>query len=65
MPGIYQTGAIEIYKTQGADAVEGMLIMSFDELISEGYLVIENGTVREGYNHPQPTALSLRITRSK
>ena len=35
-PGLYETGAIKMYEEQGAAAIEGMLITSWDELKERG-----------------------------
>lgn len=43
--GLYQTGAIALYDEQGAEAVEGMLIKSWDELVAEGAVHVDNGNV--------------------
>ena len=47
VPGFYETGALEIYKTQGKDAVVDMLLMSYDEMVENGYITVENGVVTE------------------
>lgn len=49
--GLYQTGAIALYNEQGAEAVEGMMIKSWDELIAEGTIYVENGEV-SSYKNP-------------
>ncbi len=41
--GLYQTGAIALYDEQGAEAVEGMMIKSWDELVAEGVVHVEDG----------------------
>lgn len=43
--GLYQTGAIALYEEQGADAIEGMMIKSWDELLADGTVIVENGVV--------------------
>lgn len=43
--GLYQTGAIDLYNEQGADAIEGMVIKSWDELIAENIIRVDNGTL--------------------
>ena len=43
--GLYQDGAIEIYKEQGIDAIKGMQIMSWDYLIANGYITIVDGVM--------------------
>lgn len=43
--GLYQTGAIDLYNEQGADAIEGMMIKSWDELLADGTVGVENGVV--------------------
>lgn len=46
--GLYETGAIALYKEQGAEAIEGMVIKSWDELVSSGEIIVENGNVLIG-----------------
>ena len=46
--GLYQPGAIELYSTGGLDAVQGMLITSWDDLVSSGALVVQDGKVNVG-----------------
>ena len=48
IPGLYQTGAIAKYESEGAAAIEGMMIKSWDELVAEGSIVIDNGAVYAG-----------------
>lgn len=45
IPGLYQTGAIAKYESEGAAAIEGMMIKSWDELVDEGVIHVENGEV--------------------
>jgi hypothetical protein len=51
--GLYQTGAIALYNEQGADAIEGMLVMSWDELVDYGYMTVTDG---ELYHTPTSAA---------
>lgn len=46
--GLYQTGSIALYKEQGAEAIKDMLIMSWDEMVSSGAIVINNGVMSVG-----------------
>jgi hypothetical protein len=46
--GLYQTGAIALYEEQGAEAVEGMMITPWDELVQNGTIVVEDGVVSVG-----------------
>ena len=49
IPGLYETGAIEIYKTQGKEGIKDMLIISWDMLLtSETFYVNDNAI-----SHPQ------------
>lgn len=43
--GLYQAGAIALYEEQGAEAVDGMMIKSWDDLLAEGVVHVENGSV--------------------
>lgn len=43
--GLYQTGAIALYEEQGADAIEDMMITSWDELLANGTVHVEDGVV--------------------
>ena len=45
IPGLYETGAIAKYESEGAAAIEGMMIKSWDELVAEGSIIIDNGVV--------------------
>ena len=47
-PGLYQTGAIALYEEQGASAVDGMMITSWDELLASGAIVVKDGAVSVG-----------------
>ena len=49
--GLYQTGAIALYEEQGASAIEGMLIKSWDELLADGTVHVENGLFYTSYNY--------------
>ena len=42
--GLYQSGAINLYNTEGVTAVDGMLISSWEKLIAEG-LIVQDGNV--------------------
>ncbi len=42
-PGLYQTGAIEKYLDEGAAAIEGMLIKSWQQLLDEDVVQVEDG----------------------
>ena len=44
-PGLYQTGAIALYNEQGAEAIEGMLITPWDELVGNSAIAVNNGVV--------------------
>lgn len=46
--GLYQTGAIALYEEQGADAIEGMLITPWDELVQSSAIAVDNGAVSVG-----------------
>lgn len=50
--GLYQTGAIALYNEQGAEAIEGMMIKSWDELVDSGAIVIEDGVMSIGMVMP-------------
>ena len=43
--GLYETGAIALYEEQGAGAIEGMMIKSWDDLVAEGTVHVEDGVV--------------------
>ena len=43
--GLYQTGAIALYEEQGTSAIEGMMIKSWDELLADGIVHVEDGVV--------------------
>lgn len=43
--GLYQTGAIALYDEQGLKAIEGMMIKSWDELLTEGVVHVNDGGV--------------------
>lgn len=42
-PGLYQTGAIALYEEQGAEAIEGMMITSWEDLEASGIIAISEG----------------------
>lgn len=48
--GLYQTGAIALYEEQGAEAIEGMMIKSWDDLLAEGIIHVGNGVVYTNYD---------------
>ena len=50
--GLYQTGALALYKERGIDAIKDMQITSWDELILSGAIVVENGAVSVGTIRP-------------
>ena len=50
--GLYQTGAVARYEAEGADAISDMLITSWDELVSSGAIVINDGSIELGYILP-------------
>jgi hypothetical protein len=49
-PGLYQTGAIALYEEQGAEAVEGMMVTSWDELLADGVVHVEDGVVYSNFD---------------
>ena len=49
-PGLYQTGAIALYEEQGASAVDGMMTMSWDELLANDAVHIEEGVVSTNFD---------------
>ena len=58
-PGLYQTGAIALYEEQGAEAIEGMMITSWDDLLANGTVHVDNGVVHTNYdNSTYPNASS-------
>ena len=46
VPGLYQTGAIALYEEQGADAISGMLLKSWDELLANGTVTVTDGVIK-------------------
>lgn len=48
VPGLYEAGAIALYKSAGATAIESMLITSWGELVLNGLVVQEDTTLVEG-----------------
>lgn len=44
-PGLYETGAIALYEEQGTEAIEGMMITSWDELLANEVVHVEDGVV--------------------
>lgn len=49
-PGLYQTGAIALYEEQGASAVEGMMIKSWEQLLADGVVHVEDGVVYSNFD---------------
>jgi hypothetical protein len=43
-PGLYQTGALLLYQSEGKAAVEGMMIKSWNELIADGTVRVEGSS---------------------
>jgi predicted ribosomally synthesized peptide with SipW-like signal peptide len=41
MPGLYQTGALDLYQSEGADAISDMMIKSWSELIADGTVQVD------------------------
>jgi prepilin-type N-terminal cleavage/methylation domain-containing protein len=56
MPGLYEAGAISLYEEFGAKAIQDMLIMSWDNLVANGYI-----TVTDGALYHTPTSLASPI----
>lgn len=52
-PGLYEAGAIEKCYKYGLDAVEGMMVTSWDDLIANGDLVVNNGALSVGVFLPE------------
>lgn len=48
--GLYQTGAIALYEEQGAEAIEGMLTTSWEDLLATGDIKVEDGLLSTNYN---------------
>ena len=46
--GLYQTGAVELYRDFGNEAINGMLITSWDDLVANNKIVIDNGILKPG-----------------
>ena len=44
-PGLYETGSIALYEAEGAKAIAGKMIKSWDELVAEGTVCVDNGVV--------------------
>lgn len=44
-PGLYETGAIALYESEGAAAIEEMLKISWNDLLTDGVVHVENGVV--------------------
>ena len=57
-PGLYQTGAIALYEEQGVEAVEGMMITSWDELLADGTVHVEYGVVYTNVDYDEWTNTS-------
>lgn len=49
-PGLYQTGAIALYEEQGAEAIEGMMVASWDDLLADGIVHVEDGLLYTNFN---------------
>ena len=49
--GLYQTGAIALYEEQGADAIEGMMIKSWEDLVANGTVHVEDGVVYSNFDN--------------
>ena len=47
VPGLYKTGAVAIYESEGVDAVKDMLVSSWGELVIDGYIIQEDTTLTE------------------
>lgn len=43
--GLYQTGAVALYEEQGAGAIEGMLTTSWDDLLANEIIAVNEGVV--------------------
>lgn len=43
IPGLYQTGAVALYKEQGAETIQNMLITSWDDLIKQVTIDVSDG----------------------
>lgn len=50
VPGLYQAGAIAIYEEEGAEAIEGMMIKSWNDLLAEGIIHVDNGVVYSNFD---------------
>lgn len=48
--GLYETGSVALYETEGAKAIEGKMIKSWDELVAEGVIHVEDGVVSTNMN---------------
>jgi hypothetical protein len=53
VPGLYETGAIDVFRMQGSGAIADMLIMSWDEMVDYGYMTVTDG---ELYHTPTSQA---------
>ena len=60
-PGLYQAGAIALYEEQGASAVEGMMVKSWDELVNDGTVHVDNGSVYTNVNTNNGTNGSANV----
>lgn len=56
--GLYQTGAIALYEEQGASAVEGMMIKSWDELVNDGTIVVDSNKCLTADSKSKKTVLT-------
>ncbi len=59
--GLYQTGAIALYEEQGASAVDGMMVTSWDKLVADGTVHVENGAVYTGFDLDTETNTSAEL----
>ena len=46
--GLYQTGAVELYRDFGNEAVDGMLITSWDDFVANNKIFINDGVLQPG-----------------
>lgn len=45
VPGLYQSGAVALYDEQEMDAIKGMLVTSWNELIQKEVIIVKDGTL--------------------
>ena len=43
--GLYQTGALQLYRESGAEAIESMQISSWTDLVSNGDIIVNDGAI--------------------